>query len=880
MNRLKILAPLCLLPLLAGAQGSRSQPGVEGDRSPNFAFFRDLKSRDVASDPSLVWRQFGPGMSGNNKSALWHPTDPRVLFIAPNMGNSYRSIDAGHTYETILDEDAPGIRSGKRGPQDITSMDFSRQSPDHGFCTDEKNLGIFLTTDRGRTWSKQQSSVPVFGEAYLACVAVNPKNENIWYVGAGRMRDAGHILFTQAKPHGTFVDANSQGKIWKSADQGKTWTLKPAGLNPKTEVETIAVDPSNPAIVYASTNYGFYRSEDAGESWQLKIGGLDNDVLRSFALHHDARTSRVTLYVINSIMWQAEGATVADLLGGIFRSVDRGETWQKVNGNLALDLRPFARNKAITKSYYHAVAYYFGLTDQAAMAKFPQMPSSITQRFNQLTVDPKNAANVYLVNMYANASRNNFMPGQLWRTKDGGTHWFVAFRNGRNWNTGPDVPYWQNRGNPLGTNVSIRYLHHWVNREDYDRKSCNFTAFNADGSVLHTQMAKIALMSYDHGDTWVDIDDVETTPGSESYVGAGSSNLPGHGFFQDLRRPGQVFCAGGENGLWVTNDEGDRVRKGAQAATSREILPTELSLSCYAIHPQDPAIHYALFFRQDARGELLRTTDNGKTWQVHGTPIPKWEIAAHQGDQPVHQVSLIFDPENPDTMYFCVPRSARTIEYVGDSVTAWGIHQSTDGGRTWTEPNTGLPKSLNVSRLAFAPGSSHTLYAAVMGKDGGLYGSSDRGGHWSQVASTTVLSGNSGVNDIHFAVDGKAYITAGFRADPADAGGLWVSDDGLKTWKRIFDYPWVNRVEVAKYDPRVILISTLANTSIELRNPGTYLSKDGGATWIKFNRGNGQSDRINDIAIDYQVRGKYYASTYGSGWYVAREKDSAADRSP
>ncbi len=50
-----------------------------------------------------------------------------------------------------------------------------------------------------------------------------------------------------------------------------------------------------------------------------------------------------------------------------------------------------------------------------------------------------------------------------------------------------------------------------------------------------------------------------------------------------------------------------------------------------------------------------------------------------------------------------------------------------------------------------------------------------------------------------------------------------------------------------------------------------YISKDGGTTWVKANRGCGQSDRVNDIAIDYTVPGRYYISTYGSGWYVASE---------
>ncbi|KXX70761.1 hypothetical protein, partial [Flammeovirga sp. SJP92] len=74
-------------------------------------------------------------------------------------------------------------------------------------------------------------------------------------------------------------------------------------------------------------------------------------------------------------------------------------------------------------------------------------------------------------------------------------------------------------------------------------------------------------------------------------------------------------------------------------------------------------------------------------------------------------------------------------------------------------------------------------------------------------------------------------------------------------------------------DHNVILISTLPNVSNKRKNPGTYLSKDAGKTWVKINKGNGQSDRINDIAIDNYTPDKFYVSTYGSGWYVTFKEE-------
>jgi photosystem II stability/assembly factor-like uncharacterized protein len=660
----------------------------------------DLTSKDIASDPSIEWTQFGPGMSGNNKCAHWHPTDPDVLFISPNMGNSYRSTDRGYTYQTMYHEDAPGFRSGLRGPRDISSLDFSRQLPDIGFCTDRTQGGLFKTTNKGESWTRLLDKS--FSNSFLACVAVDPTDDDIWYLGCGRIRDLARVGFTKEQPHGIYIDAGSQGKLWKSTDGGETWEMKNSGIHPKAEVETVVVDPADPSIVYASTTYGFYKSTNGGESWQEKNSGLDNGILRSFTMHHNKNTNQLTMYVIDNPMWRADGKTVTDSVGGIFRSTNQAESWEKVNGNIALDMRQWQNNRDIKHSYYQTIWYYFGLKDrEEAEEVFPEMPSSITQRFNTITVDPKDPNNIYLNNEYSNASTNNFKPGQIWRSKDGGKHWYVTFRNGKNWESGEDIDYWKDRGNPLGTNITLRYLSRWVNRDEYDRKGSNFTRFNADGTVLHAQMAKISLMSYDDGDTWVDIDDKETTPGTESWVGAGNSNVPGHGFYQDLRLPNRVFCAAGENSLWITNDEGENVRPGAQAATVHIFQEDETSLSSYAIHPQDTMIHYALFFRQASQGEILKTEDNGKTWNSIGTPIPKpWPILGG-GDQSVHQLGLMIDPIEPNYMYFYVPRSTLDIEYVGNSVTGWGVHRSINGGITWEQPNNGLPESHDVSALTF-----------------------------------------------------------------------------------------------------------------------------------------------------------------------------------
>ncbi len=850
-----LMISILLCPLSGSALAYNSQ-----------TFFHDLKTKNIKSSNRIVWQQFGPGMSGNNKLAFWHATDPKTLYISPNMGNSYVSNDGGLSYRTVLNADATKINLGTRGPRAFSSMDFSRTHEKFGYATDLKHRGLLKTTDKGNTWQRENHN---FGKAYLSKITVDSKNDNIWYLGAGRMNYTAKILFPQNAPHGVFTDKNSQGKIWKTTNKGKTWTLINKGLNPKSEVQNIIVDPNNSQILYLSSNYGFYKSTNGGKSWLQKHKGLNSDVIRSLSLGYDKKSHKKILYLIASLTWKKSGRSIADDKGGIFASSDLGESWHKINGDLALDMRQFKHNKRVLQSYYHTLGYYFSISDQQARKQFPQMPAHITQRFTQVSVDPNDYKNIYLINMYSNASRNNFMPGAIWRSKNMGQHWYITFRNGKNWNHGADISYWKKRNNPTGTNISLKYLHEWINRDTYERKSCNFAKFNANGKILHVQMDKISLMSYDKGETWVDIDDTLTsTP--NSYIGGGNSNVPGHGFYQDKRFPHKLYALSGENALWITNDDTSKIRPHSQSATYHRLLNAETSLSSYAIDPKDPKIRYALFFRQKGRGKFMKSTDSGKTFHIQGKAIPYWKILAHHGDQSVHQLSLIIDPKNRQNMYFVVPKHAQIDQYVGNSQNSFGVHKSSDGGKTWHYANNGLPKSRDATSITFDPQNPHILYATIQGYKGGLYKSSDQARSWQQVATSKRISAKTGINSIFFAQDHKIYITAGYISEQPNHGGLWVSDNHMKSWKKIFDYPWVNKVKVALYDPKVILISTLANKHVGYRNAGTYLSKDSGKTWLKINKDNGQSDRINDIAIDQTIPNKFYISTYGSGFYVGK----------
>jgi len=278
-----------------------------------YVDFSKIDNTRINSDPSVTWQQFGPGGSGNNYYLFWHPTDPNIVFQGPNMYNAYRSTDQGKTYQGILDYDGPGFQSDERGPIEINTPDFSRQNPSFGFCTRELKSQVFVTYDKGENWTRRSDIETVINGQIINTIVVDPTDDNIWYMGSGSVSDANRFLYTDAIPHGfNSAVTNHKARIWKSTNKGDSWTaITPSGINTDANITRIMVHPGNHNTIFAATTYGFYKSTDGGTTWVAKNSGFDNSILRSFDLHYDNSTGKVTLYTIDLVKYIPNGSTIS-----------------------------------------------------------------------------------------------------------------------------------------------------------------------------------------------------------------------------------------------------------------------------------------------------------------------------------------------------------------------------------------------------------------------------------------------------------------------------------------------------------------------------------------------------------------------------------------
>jgi hypothetical protein len=118
----------------------------------------------------------------------------------------------------------------------------------------------------------------------------------------------------------TLVAATSDG-IWKSFDFGKTWFSMRSGVD-ATDVVQDTGDTGDPkSRWYAGVvDKGIYRSTDYGATWALSSSGIKGSIKRVSLAACASDPQHLYALVVND----------ASHLNGVYRSANRGDTWEKI----------------------------------------------------------------------------------------------------------------------------------------------------------------------------------------------------------------------------------------------------------------------------------------------------------------------------------------------------------------------------------------------------------------------------------------------------------------------------------------------------------------------------------------------------------------------
>lgn len=279
-----------------------------------------------------------------------------------------------------------------------------------------------------------------------------------------------------------------------------------------------------------------------------------------------------------------------------------------------------------------------------------------------------------------------------------------------------------------------------------------------------------------------------------------------------------IWVGTGENNGGRHISFGDGVYKsldGGKTWKNMGLKKTE-RISDIIIHPKDSNTVWVsaqgpLWTKGGERG-LFKTTDGGKTWKQVLKPEDEWTGVT----------SLLIDPRNPDKLYAATWSRQRTVAaYVGTGPGA-GIHTSDDGGETWTELKSGLPKgNMGKIGLAISPMKPDVLYATIEtdNRKGGFYRSENRGADWKKLSDE--VGGGTGPHYYQeiFADQhqfDRVYIASNYSKVSNDGGKTWIPINTKR--KHVDDHA----MAFHPTDPDFVLIGS---------DGGIYMSHDRMENW-------------------------------------------------
>ena len=275
----------------------------------------------------MTARQIGPAvMSGRISDMENHPTDPMIIYTGTAGGGVWKSNNAGTTFRPIFDDHSQSIGAVELDPNDPDNIIYVGTGEPWPRNSVSIGDGLYKSIDGGKSWL----NIGFKNSERISDVIVNPDNSNEVYVG---------VL-------GALWSDSEERGVFKSSDGGETWE-NILYVNQSTGSADLTLDPNNSDIIYASMwefrrgpwffesggeSSALYKSTDGGESWEKIHNGFPEGKLGRLAIAV-AKTDSNILYTVI----EAE----KDEDKGLYKSFNGGESWEQVNNDFGITVRPF-----------------------------------------------------------------------------------------------------------------------------------------------------------------------------------------------------------------------------------------------------------------------------------------------------------------------------------------------------------------------------------------------------------------------------------------------------------------------------------------------------------------------------------------------------------
>ncbi|MCH2224706.1 MAG: glycosyl hydrolase [Crocinitomicaceae bacterium] len=271
--------------------------------------------------PSIVsnlnFRLVGPALtSGRIADIAVHPDNSNIWYVAAASGGVWKTTNHGTTFSPIFDSQA----SYSIGCITISPSNTNTIWVGTGENNNQRSVaygdGVYRSLDGGKSFK----NMGLKNSEHIGKIIVHPTDENTVWVAA----------------YGPVWSEGGDRGVYKTTDGGKTWnqTLE---ISKHTGVAEIAIDPTDPSILYASAHQrrrrewtyigggpesGLYKSTDGGETWKEINSGLPKGEMGRIGIS----VSPVNSNYVYAIVEAREDKQ------GFFRSTNKGESWEKMSG--------------------------------------------------------------------------------------------------------------------------------------------------------------------------------------------------------------------------------------------------------------------------------------------------------------------------------------------------------------------------------------------------------------------------------------------------------------------------------------------------------------------------------------------------------------------
>lgn len=658
--------------------------------------------------------------------------------------------------------------------------------------------GLFKTTNAGVKWT------PLFdrqGSISIGDIALEPGNPDVIWLGAGESAVRNSVSFGDG--------------VYKSTDGGQTW--RHVGLRETEHVSKILVNPRNPDIVYVGAQghafgpneeRGVFMTTDGGQTWKKTLyidadhGVADMDIDPS------------NPNIIYAVMWKFRRTpwthTSGDERGGVFKSVDGGRTWKKLEGGLPKVLgRVGVAVAASSPNVVYAITEakegtLWRSDDRGETWRNVSKQASILSRgfyYTHVRVDPTNENRVLAV------------ASTLFLSVDGGR----SFR-------------------PISQRTHVDFHALWLDPLNPKRMWQG-----QDGGIAVTQ---------DGGDNWEVV-----------------NNFPWGQFYQiyaDNRQP-FYYVMGGlqDNGTW-TGPSRTREPSGIQNDDWRMI---SFGDGFWVLNSADDP---DLYLSESQGGDIVRTDMRTREQQLvvpyMGDDSGPAEAAKYRFNW---NSPIVPSPHDKNTVYltgsvvFKSTDFGKTWTTISPDLTTNDKSKQKSAGGPVAFENSGAEYYSTIISFAESPLKTGTLWAGT--DDGNLQVTTDGGKNWSNVVGNVPgLAANSPVSHVEPSRVEPNLVYVAFDRHMLDDRHPYIfkTTDGGRTFQSITgNLPADAYVHIVREDPRN---ARLLYAGTEL---GLYVSYTGGNSWTSLALKNLPNVAVHDIIVHPRDNDLIIA-THGRSIYV------------